>query len=114
MDFINIFIDVVKNRYADFNERARRKEFWNYVLTCVIIGVIFGVLGSILKPFSYLGLLVILALLVPGIAIAVRILHDLGKSGYFYFFVYLYFLRVCIIVIINPTNKIGVIMFNIT
>lgn len=83
MEFLNIFLDVVKNKYADFNGRARRKEYWSFVLVNIIIGFVFGILGAILSLFTYIGYIVSLALLLPGVAIGVRRLHDVGKSGWF-------------------------------
>lgn len=89
MDFLNIFLDVVKNKYADFNGRARRKEYWGYTLIVVIISIVlnivFGLLANVASFFAYIPYLVSLALLVPGIAVAARRLHDIGKSGYFLF-----------------------------
>lgn len=91
MEFVNIFLDVVKNNYANFNGRARRKEYWGFFLVNFVLGIIlsiiFGILGSFLSVLAYIPYLVTLALLLPGIAVGVRRLHDLGKSGYFFFIV---------------------------
>ncbi|ULT28415.1 DUF805 domain-containing protein [Sphingobacterium sp. E70] len=75
---------VVRDNYANFNGRARRKEYWMFFLANVIIGVVFGILGQIASLFSYISYLVSLALLIPGIAaVGVRRLHDTNKSGWF-------------------------------
>lgn len=76
MDFLNWFIDPVKNKYADFSGRAGRKEFWMFVLVYVIIYVILMAMNELL------GLVYSLALLVPAIAITTRRLHDTGMSGW--------------------------------
>jgi uncharacterized membrane protein YhaH (DUF805 family) len=77
---------VVLKKYADFTGRARRREYWMFTLINVLVGVaiwmlgmIGGTLGSLI---SALGLLYSLAVLVPGIAVSVRRLHDTGRSGW--------------------------------
>ncbi|OAX87570.1 hypothetical protein A7D16_01900 [Xanthomonas nasturtii] len=85
-------------RYADFNGRSRRKEYWMFALmqTLVLIvltglfAVAAAVMGSENNPGPVAWLIVavmvifVLALIVPGIAVTVRRLHDQGKSGWFY------------------------------
>ena len=65
-------------RYADFNGRSRRSEYWWSNLSITIIGAI---VGAILGDLSFIWSL---AILVPGIAVSVRRLHDIGKSGWWY------------------------------
>jgi uncharacterized membrane protein YhaH (DUF805 family) len=85
------FLSVLKNKYADFEGRARRKEYWMFVLFQFIIFVgvmvlstVGGMISSILGLlFSLVFLVIALGLLVPGLAIAVRRLHDTGRSGWF-------------------------------
>lgn len=87
------FLKVVKEHYADFNGRARRKEYWMFTLVFVgliialeIVAIILGFISSILSViiFIVLGLLA-LALIVPSLAVGVRRMHDVGKSGWFIF-----------------------------
>lgn len=84
------FLKVVKEHYADFNGRARRKEYWMFVLfqyiivlavyiVAIILSLIASTLGAI---FTGVAGLAMLALLVPSIAVGVRRLHDIGKSGW--------------------------------
>jgi uncharacterized membrane protein YhaH (DUF805 family) len=73
------FIDAIKlcfTKYADFNGRAKRPEFWWFVLFC------FG--GSLVLEFvsSYVSWAFSLATLVPSIAVGARRLHDVNKSGW--------------------------------
>lgn len=77
MDFKQA-VTVCLRKYADFNGRAGRSEYWWFVLFCVgVYMVIALVLGDIL------GVLVNLALLLPSLAAGARRLHDTGKSGWF-------------------------------
>ncbi len=71
------------NKYADFNGRASRSEFWWFVLFTVIVGFVIGIIGAIIGKTgsTILSGLVSLALLLPSLAVAVRRLHDVDKSG---------------------------------
>ena len=73
---------VVLERYAKFDGRATRPEFWWFVLANVIIGVVFNVLGEVSDIFFFISLLYSLAVLVPYLAVGVRRLHDTDKSGW--------------------------------
>ena len=78
---MNYYLDVLKNHYADFNGRARRKEYWMFTLGNLIVAVVIGVVAGLIK-FPLLVSLYGLAVLVPGLAVCVRRLHDIGKSGW--------------------------------
>lgn len=78
---MNYYVSVLKN-YFNFNGRARRSEFWYFTLiNCVIIFVL-GFIGRLLHT-SLLSSIYSLAVLLPGIGVAVRRMHDIGKSGWF-------------------------------
>ncbi len=64
-------------KYADFTGRARRKEYWMFILIYMIINIILAVLGM-----DIISVLVGLALLVPSLSIGARRLHDTGRSGW--------------------------------
>jgi len=75
-------------KYAVFNGRARRKEYWMFTLFNVIFSIVAIVLDNILGTASEdLGYGLIyglfgLAIIIPTLAITVRRLHDIGKSGW--------------------------------
>ena len=79
------FPDAVKicfNKYVDFNGRARRSEFWYWVLFTVLVGIVAGIIDSILgtrnsSGTGLIGSLADLALLLPSLAVGARRLHDL-------------------------------------
>lgn len=71
----------VLRQYADFTGRARRKEYWMYLLVSVIISVVLAILDGILG-ISLLGVLYGLAVLLPSLAVGARRLHDTGRSGW--------------------------------
>lgn len=66
--------------YANFEGRARRKEYWMFTLFNVIFAIAAGVLDAV-TGLGFLVILYSLATLVPGIAVAIRRLHDIGKPG---------------------------------
>ena len=90
---MNYYLSVLKN-YATFTGRARRKEYWMFALFnlifIVIAAVLDNLLGTTLKtggmtlPYGYIYCLYALFVLIPGLAVMVRRLHDVGKSGWFF------------------------------
>ncbi len=80
------YLKVLK-QYADFNGRSRRKEYWMFVLINIgvgfVVGFIDGLTGTVgAYGIGLLGGIYNLAILVPSIAVGVRRLHDIGKSGW--------------------------------
>jgi uncharacterized membrane protein YhaH (DUF805 family) len=78
---VNYYTKAFQN-YAVFNGRARRSEYWYFVLFNFIISFVLGYVGQFVGKFN-LSNLYSLAVLVPSIAVGVRRMHDVGKSGWF-------------------------------
>jgi len=76
-------IRVCLNKYVTFSGRARRSEFWFWALFAVCIGVVAGIIDNIVGS-SIVSWVVYLGLLLPGIAVTIRRLHDTSRSGWFY------------------------------
>ena len=68
-------------RYADFNGRASRQEFWSFLGFVVIAQAVAGFVGLLFGVGPLLSGLVGALLIVPQLAVAVRRLHDVGRSG---------------------------------
>lgn len=103
---MNDYLNVIRNHYADFTGRARRREFWMFSLITAVITLILELplLASIpamaaaqqgdpnaipaLPPLALISVALVgiygLATFVPGLAVSVRRLHDTGKSGWWY------------------------------
>jgi uncharacterized membrane protein YhaH (DUF805 family) len=78
------YLEVLR-KYALFTGRARRSEYWYFVLFNVIVAVVLGFVDSALAKilgFGMFGMLYGLAVLVPGIAVSIRRLHDTDRSGW--------------------------------
>ena len=99
--FNRYFLDTLKYRYAKFDGRASRSEFWYFALFSFIGSFIFGLIDVlIVNPMlgatpgqigqgGILQFIFALVLMVPSIALAVRRLHDIGKSGWWYLIVFI-------------------------
>ncbi|MEY2672683.1 MAG: hypothetical protein RL228_1379 [Actinomycetota bacterium] len=81
MDF-QTAIQVCFSKYVDFTGRARRSEFWYFALFNLIIASATSIIDFSLRS-NVVGDLVSLALFLPYLAVAVRRMHDIGKSGWF-------------------------------
>ena len=74
------FMEAIKAcfaKYATFDGRACRSEYWYWTLFSFIVGLFLGWI-------HYLGTLLSILFILPGIAVSVRRLHDIGKSGWWY------------------------------
>ncbi|MDQ0795180.1 DUF805 domain-containing protein [Streptomyces sp. B1I3] len=79
---MNWYLNVLKN-YAGFSGRARRKEYWMFVLFNFIVAVVLVAIGAALKTqIPYI--IYIVAVLIPMLAVVVRRLHDTGRSGWWF------------------------------
>ncbi|GAT82272.1 membrane protein [Streptomyces sp. F-3] len=74
------YLEVLK-KYAVFSGRARRREYWMFFLVNFIVGLVLAVIGRVLD-LEILQYLYSLAVLLPGLGVAVRRLHDTGRSGW--------------------------------
>ncbi|AWT34998.1 membrane protein [Deinococcus arenae] len=103
---MNEYLNVIRNNYANFTGRARRREYWMFTLinSVILILLQIPVQGAVIAMAAqneadtapsagltgvtliFLILLVVysLAVMVPSIAVTVRRLHDTGKSGWWY------------------------------
>lgn len=74
-------VKVLKN-YVNFEGRARRKEYWFFVLATMIAGIILKIIGGALNIGDLLYGLLNLAIFLPSLAVAARRLHDTKRSGW--------------------------------
>jgi uncharacterized membrane protein YhaH (DUF805 family) len=89
------YLKVLKN-YANFRDRASRSEFWYFALLnwlfCVAAVILDNILGSNIDfghnlHYGYIYIFYVLDTFIPGLAVTVRRLHDVGKTGWFYFII---------------------------
>jgi uncharacterized membrane protein YhaH (DUF805 family) len=72
------------NQYADFSGRARRKEYWMFFLFILIFAVMANILNIVLRT-TVINILYVLVIFIPNLAVSVRRLHDIDKSGWWIF-----------------------------
>ena len=89
-------VKTVLGKYATFEGRASRPEFWWFVLAFMLFSIVLGIIeGAIVAPMlgfapfapeagQPLRVIAALAVLLPGIAVSVRRLHDIDRSGWWY------------------------------
>ncbi len=86
------FIKAITQNYANFSGRARRAEYWWFAIfmNIAIFGLVFAgglasdSTGTPSPVFSIIQMIIALGLILPGLGVQVRRLHDIGKSGWFW------------------------------
>ena len=81
------FVDALK-KYAVFSGRSRRKEYWIFVLCVVVISFVLNIIDDLIGAYDrsagvgLLSTIFSLAVLIPSIAVSVRRLHDIDRTGW--------------------------------
>lgn len=78
---MNWYLEVLK-KYAVFGGRARRTEYWLFVLFNIIISFVLGFIEGLVGSPGVIAMIYGLAVLIPGVAVSVRRLHDTSRSGW--------------------------------
>ncbi|MGO9482899.1 MAG: DUF805 domain-containing protein [Candidatus Kryptoniota bacterium] len=112
------YLTVVRDNYGNFAGRAQRKEYWMFLLFNLIFGIVAliidNILGTTFKfgegyyaaslPYGWIYLLYNLAVFIPALAVGVRRLHDVGKSGWWLFIVLIPFIGAIWLLVIVCTD----------
>ncbi len=91
-DDANTFLGALKDgfaRYVDFKSRSTRSQFWWWTLWSLIISLASTFFDAAIGAGSSgpIGLLTSLAIFLPSLAVAIRRLHDIGRTGWWYLLV---------------------------
>jgi uncharacterized membrane protein YhaH (DUF805 family) len=87
------FVDAIKSgfhNYVRFSGRAARSEYWYWLLFCILIGIVSVLIDAVLFPHSDVGPINTIAeliVLLPTLAVSIRRLHDLDRSGWWFLLV---------------------------
>ncbi|WP_420034810.1 DUF805 domain-containing protein [Streptomyces sp. cg28] len=89
---MHYYTDVLK-KYATFQGRARRQEYWMFALFNIVIALVLVILAAVTKSTAIyiVYVLYILATLLPSLGVLVRRLHDTGRSGGWFFIAFVPF-----------------------
>lgn len=86
---LEMYKKVVLENYANFDGRARRREYWMFILVNFIISIILQIIDKMtgltfgVAEMGILRLIYTLVVMIPGIAVGVRRMHDIDKSGWY-------------------------------
>jgi uncharacterized membrane protein YhaH (DUF805 family) len=81
---MNYYTDAITSKYADFSGRARRREYWTFVVLHVAAYFVLFIVDIVIGTLYIFWGLYFVATIVPTLALAVRRLHDTGRSGWWY------------------------------
>ncbi len=101
------------NKFADFETRASRKEYWMFVLWFILVYFGLFIISAILSKLVrinivFLPIIFAIVYIIPSISIAVRRLHDIGKSGWWYFISFIPFVGgIWLLVLLVTKGDIG-------
>lgn len=80
------YLDCIKTKYATFTGRARRMEYWYFILFNIIVSIVLSLVDSVLGAQLYgvgmLQLIYSLLVLLPALGVAIRRLHDTDRTGW--------------------------------
>lgn len=102
--------------YTNFSGRSTRSDYWYVVLANIIIGIIIGVVDELLglsESTITISTIYTLATIIPGLALMIRRLHDINKSGWWYFISFIPLLGGIILLVflctksVDENNKYG-------
>ena len=87
------YLEVLR-KYAVFDGRARRTEYWMFTLVSIIISFLLGLIEGLLGiapelDFNILSSIYSLVIFIPGLAVSVRRLHDIGRSGWWFLIIFI-------------------------
>ena len=107
MDF-QTSIKTCFSKYADFSGRALRSEFWWFVVFSLLGGIItviidVMILGYSIESYGPVNIIFSVVLILPGIAVTARRLHDINKSGWWQL-IELTIIGILLIIIWNATE----------
>jgi len=80
--FDKYFVEYLKTNYVKFDGRVSRRQFWMFTLFSMVISWVLSIIVYILPFLSFLSPLFILAILLPGIGLFIRRLHDINLFGW--------------------------------
>lgn len=106
MDPIEYYKEAVFEKFADFEGRSRRSEFWSFYLVHMLIIIGLAMVGPRINIGFYLFTLILYSILsiIPALAVTVRRLHDTDRSGWWYLISFIPFIGGIIMIVFLVTE----------
>ncbi len=95
---MNWYLQALK-KYAVFSGRARRKEYWFFFLFNLIASMVLSAVDVAVGTMGILSIIYGLALLIPSIAVGVRRMHDIDRSGWWLLIAFVPFIGVIVLLV---------------
>ena len=100
MSFGDSITNCLTNNYVGFSGRASRSEYWFWVLFTILVSLVAGIMDGLIFGTGTISSISSILFFLPGLAVLVRRLHDVGRSGWWFlstililpFFLILYWL----------------------
>lgn len=89
----------VLKKYVAFTGRARRQEYWMFILFNIIVSLVIALVDYLIGTASVLGMIYSLAVLLPSLGVTVRRLHDTGRSGWWFLISFIPFVGAIILLV---------------
>jgi uncharacterized membrane protein YhaH (DUF805 family) len=102
---MNYYFEVLK-KYSVFYGRATRAEYWYFSLFSSLIGVAISIVAAIVSPkINLLSDAYSLLVVIPGLAVSARRLHDIGKSGWMQLVIFIPVVGLIWLIILMATDS---------
>ena len=100
---MNWYLEVLK-KYAVFSGRARRQEYWMFVLINMIISFALGFIEGLFGGPGAISYIYSLAVLLPSIGVCIRRLHDTDRSGWWLLISFIPLIGAIMLIIFTATE----------
>ena len=84
MSFGDAITNCLTNNYMGFSGRASRSEYWFWVLFTILVSLVAGIMDGLIFGTGTLSSISSILFFLPGLAVLVRRLHDVGRSGWWF------------------------------
>lgn len=98
--FKEAIVSAIQQNYCNFSGRASRSEFWWFQLFGFILGIVIGIVFCWSEDIMNIASgIVSLGLILPNLGLIVRRLHDIGKSGWWFFLCFIPLIGIIILIV---------------